>query len=75
MWLVIPTVPISEGLLPAQKRSKRMLKLNVYTYAIYAILLVILVPKFGLAGAIWSYILDRIFTFIYILSSVKNIKD
>lgn len=75
MWLVIPTVPISEGLLPAQKREKRMLKLNIYTYAIYIILLLILVPRFGLAGAVWSYILDRMFIFVYLTTSLKNIED
>ncbi len=75
MWLVIPTVPISEGLLPAQRRGKKMLKLNVYTYVLYIILLLIFVPKLGILGAVISYIANRVFTFIYLLSSVKNIRD
>ncbi len=75
MWLVIPTVPISEGLLPAQRRGRRMLKLYLYTYAIYAILLVLLVPRYGIMGAVVSYILDRFFIFVYLMGSLKNIED
>ncbi len=75
MWLVIPTVPISEGLLPAQKRGRKMLKLNLYTYAIYAILLLFLVPRYGIMGAVVSYILDRFFVFVYLMGSLKNTKD
>ncbi len=75
MWLVIPIVPIAEGLLPAQKREKRMLKLNIYTYTIYASLLLILVPRYTLAGAVWSYILVRVFTFIYLVTSLKKTED
>ncbi len=75
IWLVVPTAPIVDGLLPAQRRGRRLLKLNIYTYAIYAILLLVLVPRYGLVGAVWSYILNKMFTFAYLTASLKNIED
>lgn len=70
-WLVIATTPIVDALLPAQKRNKRLLKLSIYTYSTYIVSLLVLVPLYGVIGAVIAYIINKMFTFVYLTRSLS----
>ncbi len=74
MIFALPFIFITTGILTAQKRQKELFVIKTLTPLVNIVLLLILIPKFGLLGAALSAIFSMFFGFILSLIALFRLK-